>query len=113
MVRRKTPSQQGTPGPTEGQAGPKTRDASFPWSQGPEGDLLLLGEEELVEQAGPSSATVLENPLMTPKQVPKASVVRTSPTAPREPVNGLQKEVQTVAQSLHRRHEHRGDKYKN
>lgn len=66
-----------------------------------------------MEQAGPSSATVLEKPLMTPKQVPKASVVQTSPSAPREPGTGLQKEVQTVARSLHRRHEHGGDKYKN
>lgn len=73
--------------------------------------MLLLGEEELVEQAGPSSAT--ENPSVTPKQVPKASVVRTSLSAPREPVTGLQKEVQTVDRSLHRRHEHGSDKYKN
>lgn len=33
VVRQKTPSRQGTPGPTEGQAEPKTRDASFLWSQ--------------------------------------------------------------------------------
>lgn len=78
--------------------------------------MFLFGEEEegMADKAGPSLAPAPESPPSFSQHALKVSVVeRTSPTVEKEPVTVLQEEVRTAAQSLHRRHEHRGDKHKN
>ncbi|KAK9972744.1 hypothetical protein ABG768_026031, partial [Culter alburnus] len=108
-IRRRTPGRQVTSRPVEGQTEPQAGEASFPWSQGSEGDMFLLEEGERVEQAGSSSAALLGNPPIGPvQQPPRASAGQASSSAAKEPV-GLQR----VTQSLHTRHKHGGDKYKN
>lgn len=62
-----------------------------------------------MERAGSSSAAVLGNsPIAPVQQLPSASVGQASSSVAEEPVS-----LQRVNQSLHTRHEHGGDKYKN
>lgn len=78
---------------------------------------VLLWEEEEGENKMENKAGLIEikKNISISQQAPKSvsAAGHTRPTVSREPVTGLQEEVQMVAQSLHVRHKHHDDTYKN
>lgn len=71
------------------------------------------GENKMENKAG--LIEIKKTNISISRQAPKLVSVagHTHPTVSREPVTGLQEDIQMVAQRLHVRHKHHDDKYKN